>query len=127
MSGLVSLGSALAILGGFVIGVLSGLLGIGGGVLLVPLLTIGFGASQPVAQGTSLAAIIPTSVVGAATHDRLGNVDRRAAGWTSLGAVFGTILGGLLALQLPHAILARAFGVLLLVTAWRMWAARNAE
>lgn len=117
----------LAVVGGFVIGVLSGLLGIGGGILLVPLLTIGFGAAQQVAQGTSLAAIIPTSIVGTITHDRLGNVDRRAAAWTGVGAIAGTIGGGLLALHLPHAILARGFGLLLLFTAWRIWTSRKAK
>ena len=127
MTALLHLSDLLAVLGGFLIGILSGLLGIGGGVLLVPLLTIGFGSAQQVAQGTSLAAIVPTSIVGAITHDRLGNVDRRVAGWTSIGAVVGTVVGGFLALRLPHELLARGFGVLLLVTAWRVWAGRNAK
>ena len=127
MSVLFSLHDLLAVGGGFVIGVLSGLLGIGGGILLVPLLTIGFGSAQQVAQGTSLAAIIPTSIVGALTHDRLGNVDRRAALWTGAGAVTGTVIGGFLALRLPHDILARGFGVLLLITAWRFWVGRRSK
>ena len=127
MTALFHLTDLLAIAGGFLIGILSGLLGIGGGILLVPLLTIGFGSAQQVAQGTSLAAIVPTSIVGAMTHDRLGNVDRRVAAWTSLGAVVGTVIGGFLALRLPHELLARGFGVLMLVTAWRVWAGRHAK
>ena len=127
MSVLFSLFDVLVVAGGFVIGVLSGLLGIGGGILLVPLLTIGFGSAQQVAQGTSLAAIIPTSIVGALTHDRLGNVDRRVAAWTALGAVVGTVIGAFLALRLPHDILARGFGALMLVAAWRIWAGRTAK
>ena len=127
MSAVTAAHDLLAVLGGFVVGVLSGLLGIGGGILLVRFLTLGFGAAQQVAQGTSLAAIIPTSLVGTVTHDRLGNVDRRAAAWTGLGAIAGTIAGGFLALRLPHDILARGFGLLLVVTAWRIWTTRKAK
>ena len=55
----------LAVLSGLVVGVLSGLIGIGGGVLLVPIMVLGFGFGQHLAQGTSLAAILPSSLVGA--------------------------------------------------------------
>lgn len=112
---------ALAVLGGFLIGVLSGITGVGGGILLVPLMVLGFGFQQHIAQGTSLAAIIPTAIVGAYTHGRQGNIDRRAA--VLLGVFgFGTaMLGAALAVHLPRQILARLFAVLLLFAAYRMW------
>jgi len=115
----------LAVLGGFVIGVLSGAMGIGGGILLVPLMVLGFGFAQHVAQGTSLAAIIPTSLVGAATHDRAGTVDRAAALWLSVGGVTGSLLGAVAAVHLPRALLVRLFGALLLFSAYRIFASRR--
>ena len=113
---------ALAILSGLLVGVLSGVMGIGGGILLVPILVLGFGFGQQVAQGTSLAAIVPTAIVGAYTHDRADNVDRVAAAWLSVGGVSGALLGALVAVQLQRGLLVRLFGVLLLYSAYRIWA-----
>ncbi len=112
--------AALVVLAGFLVGAASGVLGVGGGIFLVPIMTFGFGLPQRIAQGTSLAAILPTAFVGAVTHDRAGNVLRRAALWIGLGGAVGAIVGAAIALQLPHAVLARAFGVVLLLAAWRM-------
>ena len=111
----------VTVLAGLVVGVASGILGVGGGILLVPLMTIGFGIPQHLAQGTSLAAIIPTSVVGAATHDRRGHVLRRAALLMALGGVAGAVVGALIALRLPREWLARAFAIMLLFAAYRLW------
>lgn len=77
------LGLALVTLCGLAIGILSGLTGVGGGVLLVP----AFGIGQKVAQGTSLLAILPTEAVGAFVHQRHGDVDMAAAGRMSLAGV----------------------------------------
>ena len=114
----------LAVFGGFVIGVLSGVMGVGGGIFLVPLMVIGFGFAQHLAQGTSLAAIIPTSIAGALTHDRLHNVDRRAALWLAAGGLGGSLAGALVAVQLPRLVLVRLFGAFLLYSAYRIWAGR---
>lgn len=111
----------LAIAGGFGVGLVSGAIGIGGGILLVPLMVVGFGFAQQLAQGTSLAAIIPPALVGAITHDRAGNLDRRAAIWVGGAGCVGALLGALAAVHLPRAVLARLFGVLLLYTAYRLW------
>jgi uncharacterized membrane protein YfcA len=115
----------LAALGGFAVGLVSGTAGIGGGVLLVPLMVIGFAFSQHVAQGTSLAAVIPTAVVGAATHDRRGNVDRPAALWLGVSGAVGAAGGALLAVHLPREVLARLFALILLFAAWRIWRSRS--
>jgi uncharacterized protein len=115
---------ALAILSGLLVGVLSGVMGIGGGILLVPILVLGFGFGQQIAQGTSLVAIIPTAIVGAYTHDRAHNVDRIAAAWVSAGGLAGALLGALVAVRMPRELLVRLFGVLLLYSAYRIWAGR---
>ena len=116
---------ALAILTGLVVGVLSGVMGIGGGILLVPIMVLGFGYAQHIAQGTSLAAIVPTSIVGAYAHDRAHNVDRAAAAWVSVGGLAGALLGALVAVRLPRELLVRLFGALLLFSAYRIWAGRH--
>jgi len=111
----------LAVLSGLVVGVASGVIGIGGGILLVPILVLGFGFGQHLAQGTSLLAVIPTALSGALTHSRYGNVVWRAALWMGLGGLLGALAGAALALSLPREVLARAFGLLLLVSAWQLW------
>ncbi|TMB47271.1 MAG: sulfite exporter TauE/SafE family protein, partial [Chloroflexi bacterium] len=88
-----SLGDLFAIAGGLVAGLLSGLIGIGGGLLFVPIMTIGFRMAQPIAQGTSLAAVIPTAIVGGITHIRQGNVIREVAIWMGVGGVGGALIG----------------------------------
>ncbi len=112
---------AAAVVGGFVAGVLSGAIGIGGGLAFVPILTIGFRTTQIVAQGTSLAAIVPTAIVGGVTHLRHGNVDTRAALLTAGGGVVGAIAGALVAIHVGGPLLARIFGVLLLFSAYLMF------
>ena len=74
-----SWGDVVAILGGFGAGFLSGTIGIGGGLLFVPTMTVGLRLSQAVAQGTSLVAIIPTAIVGGVSHMLRGNVLREPA------------------------------------------------
>jgi uncharacterized membrane protein YfcA len=115
-----SWGDLFAIAGGLVAGLLSGLIGIGGGLLFVPIMTIGFRIAQPVAQGTSLAAVIPTAIVGGITHIRQGNVLLNAALWMGGGGVVGAVIGALVAVEVPEKILARAFGAFLLVSAYRL-------
>jgi uncharacterized membrane protein YfcA len=116
---------ALLILSGALIGIVSGLTGVGGGVLMVPTLVVGFGLGQRVAQGTSLLAILPTAGVGAVIHQRHGDLDPRAAGLMSLGGVPGALLGAVLALVLPQRVLAGLFGLLLAALAVRMWPRRG--
>jgi len=115
----------LAVLTGLLVGILAGVMGIGGGILLVPIMVLGFGYAQHIAQGTSLAAIVPTSIVGAYAHDRAHNVDRAAAAWVSVGGLAGALLGALVAVRLPRELLVRLFGVLLLYSAYRIWATRR--
>jgi uncharacterized membrane protein YfcA len=114
----------LAVLCGFLVGVLSGLIGIGGGVLLVPVMVIGFGFGQHLAQGTSLAAVLPTSAVGAVTHHRAGNLALRPALVMGMAGALTAVAFGVIAQAVHPGILARAFGVLLLFSAFRLWPRR---
>jgi uncharacterized membrane protein YfcA len=119
-----SWGDALAIVGGLGAGLVSGAVGIGGGQVFVPILTIGFRLPQPLAQGTSLAAIIPTAIVGGITHLREGNVVAEAAIWMGMGALVGAVIGALIAVEVPAELLARIFGAFLIFSALRMgWTA----
>lgn len=115
---------AIAVLCGLLVGVLSGLIGIGGGVLLVPMMVIGFGFGQHLAQGTSLAAILPTSVVGAVTHFQEGNLAwRPALLMGGVGALLAVVFG-LLAQVINPGVLARLFGLFLIFAAFRLWPRR---
>ena len=110
----------LAIAGGFGAGFLSGTIGIGGGLLFVPTMTVGFRLSQAVAQGTSLVAIVPTAIVGSITHLREGNVLLGPALTMGGGGVVGAVLGALVAVEVPGPLLARTWGAFLVFSAYRL-------
>jgi len=114
-------GYVLIALAGFVIGCISGLTGVGGGILMVPTLVLGFGVGQRIAQGTSLVAILPTAAIGAAVHQRHGTLEPGSAMRLAAGGVPASILGAVLALISPQRALAGLFGLLLLGMAARMW------
>jgi uncharacterized membrane protein YfcA len=84
---------ALALIGiGFVSGTIAGLLGVGGGVIVIPALVVLFAVPDAIAKGTSLFVIIPTAVSGTVVNQRNGNVDLGVAaviGLTGAGAAFG--------------------------------------
>jgi uncharacterized membrane protein YfcA len=115
---------ALITVGGVVVGVVSGLTGVGGGTLIVPLLGLGFGIGQRVAQGTSLVALLPVSAIGALTHQRGGGVNLRAALWMGIAGAPAALAGSELALWLPQRLLGGLFGLFLLAAAARMWPRR---
>ncbi len=111
----------IAVVGGLAAGFLSGTIGVGGGLLFVPTMTVGFRVSQAVAQGTSLVAIVPTAIVGGFTHIREGNVVIRAALWMGGGGVVGAVIGALVAVEVPGPILARVWGGFLVFSALRLF------
>ena len=117
----------LLALAGFAIGCISGLTGVGGGILLVPTLVLVFGVGQRIAQGTSLVAILPTAVIGAGVHHRHGDLGPSDTGHLVLGGVPASVVGALLAQWLPERVLAGLFGVLLLAMALRLWGPRTPE
>src|SRR5712671_3797555 len=106
--------SALPFLFGLLAGALGGLMGVGGGILLVPLLVHVLGTGQHEAQGTSLAFVTVTAIVAAALYFHQGNIDVALSLYLSLGAVPGVLLGAALARRMTARRLRQAFGILLL-------------
>ncbi|WP_158600441.1 sulfite exporter TauE/SafE family protein [Tessaracoccus antarcticus] len=105
------------LLAGLSMGVLSALLGVGGGAILVPAFILGFGMSPHEAQGTSLAVMVPVSLMGAWRNARHGYTDWRGGAWLGVGGVAGAPLGAWLALLLPAEWLSRIFAIFLLFSA----------
>ena len=106
-----------ALLLGFAAGVLSGMFGVGGGILFVPTLALVLGLTQLGAQATSLAAMIPVVALGAWRQHRYGNVRWRPAVVVGLASAIGVSGGALLADALPEDVLRKLFAGLLVVTA----------
>ena len=112
---------ALFILLGVMVGYLSGLIGIGGGIILVPALVFLFGMSQHEAQGTTLALMIPPIGLPAAIeYYQHGNVDLLMAGIICCSFVLGALAGARFAIYLPSHILSKIFGVFLIMIAIKM-------
>lgn len=107
---------------GIIVGVFSGLVGVGGGVLLVPILIYGFKMNQKLAQGTSLAMLLPpTGILAFMEYYKTGNTDLKLGLLIALGVVVGGYFGGLWAQQIPVNILRKFFAVFLAVVAVKMF------
>jgi uncharacterized protein len=109
-----------AVVVGSLAGVLAGLLGVGGGVLFVPALTIFLGLTQVDAEATSLLAIMPMALVGAWRQHRYGNLRGRDALVLGPLAVPGAIAGVAIVNLLPERAVKVSFAALMLYIAWRM-------
>jgi uncharacterized membrane protein YfcA len=117
---------ALAIALGLAAGVLSGMFGVGGGILFVPTLSLVVGLSHLEAQATSLAAIIPVAAVGAWLQHERGFVRWPASLAIGLSSAAGVIGGAILADSLSDETLRRLFAGLLVVIAARLaWSIRH--
>jgi len=111
----------LYLLLGLVTGVFSGLIGIGGAIIIIPCLVLLFGLSQHTAQGTTLALMVPPiGLLAAWIYYKQGFVDLKIAGLICLGFFFGGLLGAQLAIKIPDELLRKIFGVILLVASLRM-------
>ena len=116
----------LAITLGLAAGALSGLFGVGGGILFVPAL-VALGLGQVEAAATSLLAVFPTAAVGTWRQARYGNLRVRPAVIIGVASIAGVEAGVHLATSLPEDVLRRLFGVLLLgVAAQLAWRALRA-
>ena len=103
-------------------GVLSGLVGIGGGIIIVPALVYFFSMDQKTAQGTSLAVLLPpTGLLAFIEYYRAGHVDVKIGALIVVGLMLGGWFGGDFAQQLPQVTLRKIFAVLLLLIAVQMW------
>jgi len=109
------------ILLGLAAGAISGMIGLGGGVFIVPALVFFFGFSQHKAEGTTLALLVPPiGILAAISYYRQGYVDVAAAGLICLGFVFGAWAGGHYATLVPEVALRRVFAAALLAIGARM-------
>ena len=105
---------------GVVGGFLSGFFGVGGGIIMVPLLMVWAKFDQKRASATSLLAIVPTSLVGAATYAANNQVDVVAALFVTLGAIVGAPLGSKLLRVLPVAVVHWTFITMMVIEAFRL-------
>jgi len=116
----------LALVLGFGAGTLSGLFGVGGGILFVPTLALVVGLSQLDAQATSLAAMIPVVAFGAWQQQKAGNVRWKAGIAVGAASVVGVLGGAALATSLDDDLLRSLFAVFLLaVAAQLLWSTRG--
>jgi len=103
---------------GLTAGIFSGILGLGGGIILVPAMVFFFGLTQHQAQGTTLALMVPPiGLLAALTYYKRGFVDIPMAGFICLGFFFGGLIGAKLVVGLPEQTLKKIFGFCLLFIA----------
>jgi hypothetical protein len=118
----------ITLLLGLGVGVLVGLLGIGGGVVLVPAMVLLLGMDQHLAQGTSLFILLPPIGLGALReYWKQGQVDLRAGVLCAVGILVGAFGGSLIALPLPSRNLKGLFGCFLMVSAILLWRKAHIE
>ena len=113
---------ALALLVGVVVGLVSGVVGIGGGVLFIPALVWLFGMNQHKAQGTSLGALLaPVGIFAFFEYYRKGNADLRIGLLLAAGFVIGGYFGAVGAQHISELWLRRIFAVMLVIVGARMF------
>jgi len=111
----------LYLLLGLTAGIFSGVIGIGGGIIIVPALVFLFGLSQHQAQGTTLALLVPPiGILAAWTYYRQGYVNLQIAAFICIGFFFGSLLGAKIATGLSDTTLEKVFGVALLLISLKM-------
>lgn len=106
---------------GIAAGVLGGMVGVGGGIIIVPALVFFLGFSQKMAQGTSLGILLlPVGLFGVMQYYKEGYVDMKVVLIISAGFLIGSLLGSKLALNLPQETVKKIFAILLIVVAVKM-------
>lgn len=111
----------LYVLLGLVAGMFSGLMGIGGAIIIIPVLVLLFGLSQHTAQGTTLALMVPPiGLLAAWVYYKTGFVDLKIAGLICIGFFIGGLFGAKFAAEIPNEVLRRIFGAVLLLASLRM-------
>jgi uncharacterized membrane protein YfcA len=106
---------------GLVAGILSGLVGIGGGIVVVPVLVYFLGFNQHAAQGTVLAMfLLPIGILGVMNYYNAGHVDIRTALIIAITFVIGSYAGSKLAISFDQQLVKRIFGIILLIMSIKM-------
>lgn len=115
----------ILILTGFIAGICSGLFGIGGGVIMVPIMMLGLGFAQTTANGTSLVALLlPVGILGAWQYYQAGKItgDHIVYGLLlALGLFIGAYFGSKIAINMDEALLRKCFAVFLVCISLRLW------
>lgn len=107
---------------GFFSGMLSGLLGVGGGIIIVPCLVFFLAFNQKMAQGTSLALLtIPVVILGMLQYYKEGYVDFRIVVFLAIGFIVGAFFGGKIAISISEELLRKIFSVVLLIVALKLF------
>src|SRR5438270_265699 len=111
----------ILLLVGLVAGMLSGLIGVGGGIIIVPCLVYFVGFSQHEAQGTSLGLLLlPIGILAVLNYYHKGYIDVKYVGIMAVGFLLGGYLGSRLALHISEIALKRIFAIVLFYTAFKM-------
>lgn len=105
---------------GVVVGLLSALFGIGGGIAMVPFMVLLLERSQHLAEGTSLLVIVPTAIAGVIAHHKRGYVSFRLAATLAVGGVVGAFFGARFALSIDEDLLEKCFAAFLIVMGVRI-------
>lgn len=106
---------------GIITGIMAGMLGIGGAIIMIPALVFLLGTSQQMAQGTSLAVMLPPiGILAAWNYYKAGQVNVKFAIILAVCFLVGSYFGSKMALTIPQPMLKKIFGVLLLLVAARM-------
>ena len=106
---------------GIAAGILSGMIGIGGGIIIVPALVFVLGFSQQQAQGTSLGLLLlPVGILAVMNYYRQGFIDVKVVGIMSVTFILGGWLGSKLALSLPQETIKKIFAIVMMVIALKM-------
>lgn len=114
------------VLVGLAAGALAGLLGVGGGVVMVPAMIVLFSISPVIAKGTSIAVIIPTAMMGTWRNRANGNLDLRAAAIVGFGGIAPAVFGGFIAAYMSDSVSNILFATLMLgIAARTIWQQRR--
>lgn len=109
-----------AIILGMIAGIASGLIGIGGGLIMVPGMVYYLGVKQHMANATSLTAILPLGAIGAISYACYGNLDLRLAATFAAGGIIGSYLGAAIMPHVNPSVLRRIMGLICIWTAFKI-------
>ena len=99
---------------------MGGALGVGGGIVMVPVMVMAFGLTQHQAQGTALAVMMmPVFVLSVWKYYQAGNVNVQMALWIAMGFIVGAVIGANIAHMIPGSILKKIFGTFLILVGFK--------
>lgn len=125
MAGITWLGIIGLVIAGVIVGTFSGFFGLGGGVIMIPILTEIFKMEPHKALGTSLAVMVPTALMGALRHASYGNTDFKIAIVMWCGSLLGAFLGATLVSQIPGSLVKKLLAIVIIILALRMFFSKS--